>query len=168
MQLAKTILCLALICSLPVLSGCGKTKTGDDKTKSKTGEGGGHASKGPNGGMIVEVGNDHKFHAEISYDRKKKTVTVHILDESAKNDKAIKATEVTISFTHGGEEEKKTLAAKPKEGQTDGMSSRFEIVDEHIVHELVDHDDANAKLLFTIDGKVRSGKFQLKKEEDKK
>lgn len=165
MQLAKTILCLALICSLPVLAGCGKTKTGDGKTKTKTGEGDGHPTKGPNGGMIVEVGKDHKYHAEIQYDRKKGTVTVHILDETGKKEKAIKAKEVTISFTHDDEQEKKTLAAKPKEGQTDEMSSRFEIVDKHIVHELVDHGDANSKLLFTVDGKTRSGKFQLKKEE---
>lgn len=163
MKLATTTLCLIVTFSLPVLSGCGKSKTGDDKSNSEktTKSGiGGHATEGLHGGTILEVGRDHTYHAEFLIDWEKETVTVHILDETGNKVKPIKASEVTIALTHDGEQEKFQLKAKPVEGETDNMSSRFEITSGDLIHDL-SHDDANPHLLFTVDGKIRRGNIKV-------
>lgn len=163
MNRVAAILSLTIAFSLPILTGCGKSKTGDDKSKSGKStklNDGGHGTEGLHGGTILEVGKDHQYHAEFLIDWEKKTVTIHILDETAKNVKPIKASEVTIALTHGGEQEKFQLKARPVKGEKDGMSSPFEITSDDLTHDLT-HDDANPRLLFTVDGKTRSGSIKV-------
>lgn len=68
---------------------------------------------------------DHGAHA----------LRIFLLESDAKTPLLSKATEATLSL-----DKNRTLAlkARPQEGETDGQSSRFELVDEAFVHEMLD------------------------------
>lgn len=165
MTFTKTTLCLTLALTIPAaFIGCGNQKNGDAKKVDKKGNGENddHPTEGLHGGTLLEVGKDHAFHAEFLFDRDKKSVTIHILDGTGKKAKPIAAKEVIISANHHGEQETHKLPAKPMDGETDGKSSRFESNADDLVHVLREKG-TNPKLLFTVDGKTRSGAIRVPK-----
>lgn len=113
-----------------------------------------HPSEGPHHGDLVELGNE-EYHAEILHDESG-TVTIYILDGSAKKQVAIDATEVTINAKHDGKPEQFKLAASPEESDPEGKSSKFVSNEGELAHHL-DEEGAEPKLVLTIDGKSYRG-----------
>jgi hypothetical protein len=116
---------------------------------------GGHPTEGPHHGGLIELG-DHEYHGELVHDEQADTVTVYILDSSAKTALPIDATAVTISLTHEGRPAQFQLAAAPDEGDPQGQSSRFVSSDRELAEHL-DHEDSGARLMVEIAGKSYNG-----------
>ena len=116
-----------------------------------------HAEHGPHQGMLVELGNE-RYHAEVVHDEQAGTVTVYLLDGSAKESVATEATEIVINLKHAGQGEQFKLAAAPQEGDKPGTSSRFQSDDKELSADL-DAEGAEARLAIDIAGKSYSGKI---------
>ncbi|HEV7283144.1 MAG TPA: hypothetical protein VGN57_23260 [Pirellulaceae bacterium] len=117
----------------------------------------GHAAHGPHGGEIVELGSE-AHHAEIVHDETAKSVTIHILDASAKAAVPIEATDVTINLTHEGEPMQFKVPASPEADDPAPLTSRFVSTDAALSEELHHaHDDA--ALVVLISGKQYRGKL---------
>jgi ABC-type oligopeptide transport system substrate-binding subunit len=116
-----------------------------------------HASEGPHHGDLVELGNE-EYHAEIVHSEAG-SVTVYILDSTAKTAVPIEATELMINISHDGKAEQFKLAAERDASDPEGKSSRFSLKDEELASDLDSHDAA-AKLVVMIDGKSFSGRIE--------
>lgn len=145
-----------------VLAGCTDsssefTEVGHDESEVGHDDhsGHGHGAHGPNGGEIVEVGNE-EFHAEVVVDEDKHRIDVFILGSDAKTAKPIAASEISISFKHGDEVEEFKLAASALEGEVEGQASKFSITDEELFEELHEHSEG-ATLSFAAGGESLSG-----------
>lgn len=114
-----------------------------------------HPSEGPHHGGLVELGNE-EYHAEVIHDGAAGTVTVYVLDGSAKAAVPIDATDITINVTHDGTPEQFKLAATPDAADPSGKSSRFALTNKELGEHL-DEEGATAKLVLTIDGKSYTG-----------
>ena len=115
-----------------------------------------HPSEGPHHGDLVELGNE-EYHAEVVHGEAG-SVSVYILDSSAKLAVPIDAAELTINITHDGNAEQFKLPADRDATDPEGKSSRFTLKDEELSSDLDSHDAA-ARLVVTIDGKSFSGKI---------
>ena len=113
----------------------------------------GHGDKGPHGGGIVELG-DEEYHAEIVVDHDTKSLAVFVLGKDAKTAEQVAAGE--ISITPEGKESL-ALKAAPQKGDGDGKASKFQIVDEALVHELLDAGFLHGELRITIGEKPYLG-----------
>lgn len=145
-----------------VLAGC--TDSNSEYTEVRNDEseighddhgGHGHGHHGPNGGEIVEVG-DEEFHAEVVVDEETHRIDVYILGSDAATAKPIDATEVSVSFKHGDEVEEFKLAAAALDGEPEGQSSKFTLADEELFEELHEHSEG-ATLTFLSGGAELSG-----------
>ena len=141
------------------LTGCGGPST-DKAASTRAPEAGHdeHATEGPHGGSLIELGNE-EYHAEVVHDEQAKTVTVYILDSAAKASVPIEATEVTINLKHEGRGEQFKLAASADQGDGQGKSSRFISSDAELVGDL-DREGAEAELALTINGKPYRGALE--------
>ena len=115
----------------------------------------GHGHHGPNGGEIVEVGNE-EFHAEVVVDEETHRIDVYVLGSDAATARPIDATEVSVSFKHGDEVEEFKLAAAALDGEPEGQSSKFTLTDEELFEELHEHSEG-ATLTFLSGGEELSG-----------
>lgn len=155
MNLCQTGICL--LGSLVIISGCGQStsdykKIGDVKKAAKdhdhdTHTGGhSHYGAGPHGGSIIELGGED-YHAELVLDHDAHALRIFLLKADAKSPLLSKATEANLSLD---KDKTLTLKASPQEGETDGQSSRFELVDEAFVHEMLDkgflHGDLSVQI----------------------
>lgn len=140
-----------------VLTGCAGgdsayTEVSHDESEMATddhsGHGHGHGGHGPNGGDIVELGNE-EFHAEFVVDEANHQIDVYILGSDAETAKPIEATEISISFKHGESVEEFKLAAAPLTGELPGQSSRFTLADAEAFAELHEHPEG-ATLSITV------------------
>jgi hypothetical protein len=116
-----------------------------------------HATEGPHGGHLIELGNE-AYHAELVHDDAAGTVTIYVLDSTAENSLAIDAKQVTINVTHDGEGEQFTLAATPQSSDTAGKSSRFVSSDEELATDL-DAGGHAAQLVVVIGGQQYRGQI---------
>lgn len=114
-----------------------------------------HATEGPHHGVIVEFGNE-EYHAEVVHDDATGTVTVYLLDSSAKKAATTTATEAVINLKHGDTAEQFKLLAQPEEGNPEGQTSRFTLTDKELVEHL-DEAASAAKLNITIGDTPYSG-----------
>ena len=113
-----------------------------------------HGAKGPHGGSLVELG-DEEFHGEVVLDHDAHTVRVFLMGKDAKTAAPTTATEVILA-PEG--KDALTLKAVPQEGDGEGKSSRFELVDNDVVHALLDAKAIHGSLRVTIGDKPFSGK----------
>lgn len=142
------------------LSGCGP-KTAPDapvtaNSEAESADVHDHPHEGPHHGTLVELG-DEEYHAEVVHDAT--TVTIYVLDSSAKQAVAIDAKELTISLLHDGSPEQFTLAASPETSDAAGKSSRFTSSDAELVGHL-DDEAAAPKLNVTIEGTSYRGEIK--------
>lgn len=163
----KTTLFLGLSAAIATgLAGCGAqppatppantpTKVSEQTPPVATDE---HPHEGPHGGSLIEFG-DEKYHGELVHDEKAGTVTVYILDGTAKKSVPIDAAEVTINLKHDGNAEQFKLAAKADAGDPEGKSSRF-VSDEKELAEDLDHEGAEPQLVVEIEGNQYRGKIE--------
>lgn len=113
----------------------------------------GHDAKGPHGGSLVELGEE-EYHAEVVVDHDAHAIRVFILGKDAKTATPTTAKEVTL--TPEGKEAL-TLKAAPQEGDGEGKSSKFELVDDGVVHQFLDAGMIHAQLRVAIEDKPFSG-----------
>lgn len=114
-----------------------------------------HASEGPHGGGLIELGNE-EYHAELVHDDAAGTVTVYILDSAAKSAVPIDAAEITINLKHDGRGEQFKVASSADQGDPAGKSSRFVSSEAELAEDL-DHEGAEPQLVVTIAGKQYRG-----------
>lgn len=84
----------------------------------------GHAAHGPNGGHLLEVGEE-QYHVEVVFDNDGRTLTAFILGPDAKTAFPIEGEMIDFDLEVGDKEHEIPLAAKPLEGEKEGKSSRF-------------------------------------------
>ena len=114
-----------------------------------------HGHEGPHHGVIVEFGNE-EYHGEVVHDDATGTVTVYLLDSSAKKLATTTATEAVINLKHGDTAEQFKLPAQPEEGNPEGQTSRFSLTDKELIEHL-DEAASAAKLNITIGDTPYSG-----------
>jgi len=112
-----------------------------------------HGAKGPHGGGLIELGEE-EFHGEVVVDHDDHAVRVFLLGKDAKTAATTTAKEVTL--TPKGKDALK-LTAKPQAGDGEGKTSQFELVDDKIVHELMDAGFIHGVLRVTIGDKPYTG-----------
>ena len=113
----------------------------------------GEEHKAPHGGTLVELG-DHKYHAEIVWDEKAKSITVFLLDGEAQSPVSISSTELVLNIETGGKQSQHKLAAKPLDDDgEDGQSSRFVTTDTALFESFHDNDSTAGQINLTIQDK---------------
>jgi hypothetical protein len=150
-----TLATVALSC-LQMVAGCSTstnpaagdaTKSGDSAA-SPAGDVHAHASEGPHHGVLIELG-DEAYHAELTHTAD--TVTVYILDKSAKVAVPVDAEHITINLVADGKPEQFKLMASPEATETANKSSRFVTTSQELVHHL-DEPASSPKLIVNIAG----------------
>lgn len=122
----------------------------------------GHGAPGPHGGALVELGQE-EYHAEVVVDDKTHSLQVYLLGKDAKSASPIAATEVTVGL---GGDKSVTLKAAPQEGDGEGKSSKFELADEKVVHDLLDAGFLHGSLKVQIGDKAYEGHIDAHFEHD--
>jgi hypothetical protein len=118
-----------------------------------------HADKGPNGGDLIELG-DEEYHAELVMDEKTNLVTIYLLGSDAKKPVAIPAKDVSINLKHGGKPGQFKLKALALKTDPPGLSSRFSLKDDELVHDL-NHKNNDARLSVKVNGKPYTAKIEV-------
>jgi hypothetical protein len=113
---------------------------------------------GPHDGHLVDLGDD-EFHAEVTHDDASGRVTIYLLDAEAKKPVATAAPHLLVQLTLAGDPKEFQLLASPQEGDPQGRSSRFELVDKQLC-ESWDATEAAARLSVTIEDIPFSGKIE--------
>ena len=114
-----------------------------------------HPDKGPHGGALIELGNE-KYHAELLLDDKTQTVTVYLLDGTAKKEVPIPAKFIRINIKRSGKGEQYQLRPAPQKQETAGKTARFALKDANLCNRL-HAEGIDARLVVEIDGKSYSG-----------
>ena len=112
-----------------------------------------HSHEGPHHGSLIELGQE-EFHAEFVHDAN--SVTIYVLDSTAKLSVPIDASEVLINLVHDGKPEQFALVAAPDTNDPNGKSSRYSSNDAALVGH-IDNDSVHPKLSLTINGKPYRG-----------
>ena len=112
-----------------------------------------HGAKGPHGGGIIELGEE-EYHAELVVDHDSHAVVLYVLGKDAKTAEAVSATEITI--TPEGKDAI-TLKAAPQQGDAEGKTSKFELINDDLVHELMEAGFVHGDLRITIADKPYLG-----------
>jgi hypothetical protein len=117
-----------------------------------------HPEEGPHHGHLIELGAD-EYHAELTHDDATKTVTVYLLDGSAKAAVPIAAPEVVLNLAVAGKPLQVKLAAAPQEGDPAGQASRFSLVDKAAL-EALEAPTTTGRLNVNIGDKSYSGAIE--------
>lgn len=144
---------------LAAMIGCGEsesTLTVDKQEATASADAHGHSETGPHQGSLIELGGE-EYHAELVHDES--SVTVYILDSTAKNTVPIESTSLTISALHDDAPEQFLLTAVPQSDEPNGKTSKFILADEGLLHAL-EHHDAQPKLTVEINGKSYRGEIE--------
>lgn len=174
MQISPSGLYIAVIVSA-LLVGCG-TKGGTDAPDAvvtdKHHEGDGHdhasaehASIGPHGGQLIELGSDEAFHAELVHDDNAHRVTVYILDGKAKNNVPISQPELLVNLVSGGNPKQFKLAAVSQHDEPLDMASCFQAENVELCTAL-DAEDCKGRLAVNIEGKQYVGEIETHDHDD--
>ena len=121
----------------------------------------GHDAKGPHGGSLIELGAD-EYHAELVLDHDAHALRVFVLGSDAKTDVPTTATEVVVALEG---KDPLTLKAAPQEGDGEGKSSRFELIDEKLIDAILDSKFLHGDLRISIGDKPFSGHIHTHLEE---
>ncbi len=123
-----------------------------------------HPTEGPNGGALVELG-DEEYHAEFIVKDKNKEVIFHLLDGSAKKAVAIGEPELLLNLKVAGKPQQYKIPAAPSKGDPEGKASRFVIKDEKLVRTL-HAKGVSAQMRVKINTRSYSGKVSLAHDHD--
>ena len=114
-----------------------------------------HPTEGPHHGTLIELGKED-FHAELVHDDATDTITIYILDAAAKKAVPIVAKKLTLNMVAAGKPQQFHLAAKPQEGDPNGLSSAFAATDKTLC-QVLDAEDTKGRVIVEIGGKVDVG-----------
>lgn len=142
------------------LAGCSKTQEGGPSASAPPVSVGqdDHPTEGPHHGSLIELGNE-EYHAELVHDDAAATVTVYLLDSTAKVAVPIEAMEMQINLSHDGKAEQFELAASPQADDPVGRASKFFSGNAELAEDL-DHEGAQAQLVVSIAGKQYRGTIE--------
>jgi hypothetical protein len=154
-----TALIVALVALLFALADDGSKPAGKNAPKKA------EPAKGPNGGLLIELGDD-EYHAEMILDQKGKVLTIHVLDKEAKKPVLTEAEGVTINLMLHGKPKQFEVLAEPMPGEPKGKSSRFIARGKRSLMHAFEHDDHAARIALTINGKPYTGKVPVTAEGD--
>jgi hypothetical protein len=156
-MLRITCLASAVLAALSLsVAGCGKEPVAK-KDDHKAADSHDHPSEGPHHGMLIELGSED-YHAELVHDDAAHKVTIYLLDDKAKGAVPVAEKDVKVNVVLAGAASQYVLPAAPLDGESDGKSSRFELVDEKLCDAL-DAKDVDARLKVTIGGRPYDGKI---------
>lgn len=130
------------------------TVAADEGHDDHEGHGHDHPAAGPHGGDLVELGEE-EYHAEVVHEGG--SVTVYMLDGSAKNASPVDAADITINLVHDGKPEQFKLAAVPQEGDGAGKASRFVSDDAELAKDL--DAGVEARLMMNVGGTPYNGQI---------
>lgn len=116
-----------------------------------------HPSEGPHHGELIELGKD-EYHAELVHDDEQHTVTIYVLDSSAKVAVPIEAPSLALNLVGDGKPQQYTLAAKPLPTDPAGKCSCF-VNSDKAMCEALDQKGTTGRLNLTIAGKAFVGKI---------
>ncbi len=92
----------------------GPTGSSSTKVDNHAGHAGhDHPSEGPHGGELIDLGKE-EYHAELVHDDATHTITIYVLDGSAKVAMPIEATEMALNLLVDGKPQQFKLPAKPE------------------------------------------------------
>ena len=114
-----------------------------------------HEKLGPNGGHILELG-DEQYHAEWVHDDEAGRVEVIMLDGDAQEEIAVGAMVANITVVVDGEQ----AYALDATNAENGLASRFAIVAPDLLGALTVGEGVEAKLTMEIDGQRFSSAFE--------
>jgi hypothetical protein len=114
-----------------------------------------HAALGPHGGDVVELGSED-YHAEVVHEDD--SVTVYMLDSTARRAQAVDASEILVNARHAGRAEQFRLAALPDEGPA-GMFSRYASTDPELFADVAS-GHAEVEVVVNISGKQYRGSLE--------
>ena len=109
-------------------------------------------NKGPNGGHIVELGEE-EFHAEVAMDKDRK-LTVYLLDEAVKAAKPVENGTLQIVTKIDAKDVTLDLVAAPLEGEADGKCSRFELAADKVPGAVMDIEGLTGDLTLKFGDKT--------------
>ena len=140
MVFSRFVLALSVAASLG-MAGCTPSEpaarpfnAGDNVTNTAPPE---HAHvHGPNGGHIVELGEE-EFHAEVAMDKDRK-LTVYLLDEAVKAAKPVENGTMQIMTKVDAKDVTLDLVAAPLDDEKDGKCSRFELAADKVPGAIMD------------------------------
>lgn len=155
---------VAIVLAFIGLTGCGKPEAkkgaGHDHDHAHHDHDHDHAAHGPNGGHILEIG-DEEYHAEWLHDDESGNVKVIILDDKMKKEVPIAAAEVVIATKIGEKTNDYKLAASNPSAGEKPTASRFELEDKTLVTALkAAGKGVEATLKLEIAGKAYSTKIE--------
>lgn len=123
-----------------------------------------HPTKGPNGGALVELG-DEEYHAEVLLKDKTDEIVVYILDSGAKKVIPIPEKTLLLNLKVSGKPQQYKLSAAPVKTDPQGTSCRFVLKDEKLIHIL--HDKrVSAQMRVKINDRSYNGKIDLAQHHD--
>lgn len=163
MKKTSTLAILTLGC-LQILGGCdrpnavpagGAAHSQNGDHAASEGDEHAHASVGPHGGVLIELGNE-EYHAELTHTSD--TVTVTVLDRNATLAVPVDAEHVTINLIDNGQPQQVKLMASPEAAETSNKSSRFVATSADLVKQLKS-DKSSPKLTVTIEGTAYRGEI---------
>lgn len=108
-----------------------------------------HYGAGPHGGTLLELGGDD-FHAELVFDHDSHAIRIFLYGGDAKTPLPSRAPHAKLVLD---KDRTITLRSLPLEGESNGMSSRFELIDENLVHEILEKGFLHGDLEVEIAGK---------------
>lgn len=160
----RLLLASLVLLNLALLTGCGQDakKEGFGKYKEQEkAEAHEHEEHGPHGGHLVELGKEHEYHGEVTFDAKEKKITVYLYGHELSKPLAIAGNEVTLNLMVDKQPQSFELKAAPQKDDPEGKSSRFELAGDLIVAEKIhDEEDIQGRLSVTIDGKPYAGEIE--------
>ena len=125
-----------------------------------------HAELGPNGGHLLELGEE-KYHAEWVHDDQAGKLTVFVLDGSAKQLVPIAAEKLTLEKKVGERADQFELVAVDRQGETP-QTAKFEIVDKSLIEALkMVGDGVEANLTLDVNGESFTVPFAKHEHEHK-
>ena len=118
-----------------------------------------HAEFGPHDGHIIELG-DHEYHAEIVFDADSKAVTVYLFGHELDEPLPVELADLPLTLAIEGDDQTFSLKAVPLEGEAEGTSSRFSLIDDATIAEHIgDAEDLHGHIEVTIAGKPYKGEI---------
>lgn len=155
----RTFAAVAVAITLSTALGCGGRPAATDEHHAGDGhDHGEHASEGPHHGHLIELGKE-EYHAELVHDDATKSVTVYLLDGSAKASVAIPEQEVVLNLSVNGKPMQFKLPGTPQPTDPQGQCSKFSIVNEELL-EALESPKTTGRLNITIKNQPFSGTIE--------
>lgn len=147
----------AVALTLGVTMGCGGHHA-ETEEHHRAEDGHAHGSEGPHHGHLIELGKE-EYHAELVHDEASKSVTVYLLDGSAKGSVTIPDQEIVLNLAVNGKPVQYKLLAAPETTDPQGQCSKFSLVNAELL-EALKSPKMSGRLNVTIKNQPYSGTIE--------